>query len=73
MLTEHGVTIAPKTFYAARNRPPSKRSLRDAEVLPEVKRVYSDPQLGRGVYGALKVWHQLRGKASTCPAARSNG
>ena len=60
MLTEHGVTIAPSTFYAARSRPPSARALRDAEVLVEIKRVHSDRKLGRGLYGAGKVWHQLR-------------
>jgi putative transposase len=50
VLTEHGIKIAPNTFYAARNRPPSKRALRDAEMLVEIKRVYFDPQLGRGLY-----------------------
>ena len=60
VLAEHGVKIAPSTFYAARNRPPSPRVLRDAEVLVEIERVYFDPKLGRGLYGARKVWHQLR-------------
>ena len=59
VLTEHGVKVAPSTYYAARNRPHSARALRDAEVLVEIKWVYSGRQLGRGVYGARKVWHQL--------------
>lgn len=34
VLTAHGVKIAPSTYYEARNRPrPSKRALRDAEVV----------------------------------------
>jgi putative transposase len=67
VLTEHGVKIAPSTFYAAGNRPPSKRALRDAEVLVEIKRVHFDPQLGRGLYGARKVWHQLRREGLDVP------
>ena len=32
VLTEHGVKIAGSTYYGARGRAPSKRTLRDAEV-----------------------------------------
>ncbi|MGH3550382.1 MAG: IS3 family transposase [Pseudonocardiaceae bacterium] len=60
VLTEHGVKIAPSTYYAARNRPPSARRVRDEAVLAEITRVHSDPDIGRGLYGARKVWHQLR-------------
>lgn len=60
VLTEHGVPIAPSTYYAHRRRPLSARSVRDARLLPEITRVHSDPQIGRGLYGARKVWHQLR-------------
>lgn len=60
VLTEHGVPIAPSTYYAARKRAPSARAVRDAELLVEIKRVHSDPAIGRGLYGARKVWHQLR-------------
>jgi len=67
VLTEHGVTIAPSTFYAARNRPPSARALRDAEVLVEIERVHSDPKIGRDLYGARKVWHQLRREGFDVP------
>ncbi len=50
--------IAPSTYYAAKRREvePSKRSVRDSRLLPEVKRVYED---NFGVYGARKVWLQL--------------
>ncbi len=57
VLTEHGVKIAPSTYYAARNRPPSARAVRDERVLDEIRRVH-DASGGR--YGARKVYHQLR-------------
>ena len=60
VLTEHGVPIAPSGYYAHRARAASTRAARDARVLAEIRRVYHDPKLGRGLYGARKVWHQLR-------------
>jgi putative transposase len=49
--------IAPSTYYASKARPPSARALADAWLLPEVLRVYKD---NYEVYGAEKVWRQLR-------------
>jgi putative transposase len=60
VLTEHGVPIAPSGYYAHRARPPSARAVRDAAVLAAIERIYHDPQRGRGLYGARKVWQQLR-------------
>jgi putative transposase len=59
VLTEHGVPIAPSTFYAACKRPVSARAVRDEAVLAEIRRVHGDPLIGRGVYGARKVFHAL--------------
>jgi len=59
VLSEHGVPIAPSTCYAARRRAVSARATRDAAVLAEIRRVHADRALGRGVYGARKVFHQL--------------
>jgi putative transposase len=59
VLTSHGCRIAPSGFYAAKNRPPSKRSQRDAEVLAHVVRVHSSRRQGRHNYGAKKVWVEL--------------
>nr|WP_245607191.1 IS3 family transposase [Pseudonocardia spinosispora] len=59
VLTEHGVPIAPSGYYAYRSRPLSSRAVRDEVVAVEIERVYHDPKLGRGLYGARKVWHQL--------------
>jgi putative transposase len=60
VLTEHGVTIAPGTYYAARSRPASVRAVRDRAVLAEIVRVHGDRDLGRGLAGARKVYHLLR-------------
>jgi putative transposase len=60
VLAEHGVRIAPSTFYAARKRAPSRRARRDEVVAGEIRRVFHDPAVGRGLYGARKVYEQLR-------------
>jgi len=48
--------IAPSTYYAAKRRPPSARTLSDAALKPELRRVHED---NFGVYGARKLWRQL--------------
>ena len=50
--------FAPATYYARRSRPESARRRQDEVLKPEIKRVY-DASLD-GVYGAKKVWKQLR-------------
>ncbi len=55
ILREHGVAIAPGTYYAARKRPPSARAVRDAWLLAEITRVHKE---SGEVYGARKVWLQ---------------
>jgi transposase-like protein len=60
VLTEHGCRIAPSGYYAAKKRSPSKRAVRDAEVLPHIIRVHSSRRQGRHNYGAKKVWAELR-------------
>ncbi len=64
MLTEHGVPIAPRTFYAWLTRPPSARSLWDT-VITEVLAGYYEPEKdGRrppeSLYGATKMWAHLQ-------------
>jgi putative transposase len=49
--------VAPSTYYAARSRPPSRRALGDAALKPEISRVHES---NFGVYGARKLWRQLR-------------
>jgi putative transposase len=55
VLTEHGVPIAPNSYYAHKKRARSARSIRDEAVLAEIIRVHTDPKIGRGLYGVRKV------------------
>ena len=59
VLTEHGVKIAPSTYYASLSRPASARTLRDAEVLEHIERIFWDPKKGRGISGVRKIWRLL--------------
>ena len=59
VLSQHGVQIAPSTYYAHRCRPVSTRALRDAALKVDIERVWSAKDLGRGLAGARKVWHLL--------------
>ena len=63
---EHGVEptcrvlgVAPSTYYAvkARERNPSERARRDAVLIERIRRIHAE---NYGVYGARKVWWQLR-------------
>lgn len=69
VLTAHGCQIAPETYYAALRRPPCARDLRDERVLVEIRRVH---EASTGLYGARKVYHQLRreGSVDGVPVAR---
>ena len=62
--------FAPRTYYAAKGRPVSARTLRDAELKPEIVRVHRD---NFGVYGVDKVWSQLNRegvRVARCTVAR---
>jgi putative transposase len=62
--------FAPRTYYAAKARPPSARALRDAELKPEIGRVHRD---NFGVYGVDKIWAQLNRegvRVARCTVAR---
>ena len=50
------LAIAPSTYHAAKSRPPSPRAIRDAQLRPEILRVWEQ---NLAVYGADKVWDQL--------------
>ena len=51
-----GAEIAPSTYYAARARPPSARSLTDQVTLAKIRAVHAS---NYGVYGARKTWRCL--------------
>jgi putative transposase len=67
VLSGHGVKIAPSTYYAHLSRPASARSVADAALLPEIVRVHSSKEIGRGLYGVRKVWHTLRRQGREVP------
>jgi putative transposase len=56
VLSEHGVPIAPSTYYEQVAKTPTARQRRDAELAAEIARVHTE---NFGVYGARKVWLQL--------------
>jgi putative transposase len=52
VLTEHGLAIAPATYYAARSRAPSARAVRDEQLKLVISRVHTE---NYGVYGVRKM------------------
>lgn len=62
--------IAPSTYYAAKTRPPSARSVRDEQLRLEIVRVFEG---NYRCYGARKAWRQLRREGvevARCTVAR---
>ena len=57
VLTEHGMKIAPSTYYAARKQPVSAADLADAYLVNEVVALF---RKNRRVYGLRKLWHEMR-------------
>lgn len=49
--------IAPSSYYAAKQRPPSDRALRDAALCEQIARIH---EANYGVYGVRKVHAHLR-------------
>jgi putative transposase len=56
VLTEHGLKIAPSTYYEHMNRTVTARQQRDTYLLEQIHRVHRD---NFAVYGARKVWLTL--------------
>ena len=63
-LSAHGVQIAPRTYWARRSRPPSRRALADAALIEILAGIYEPGRDGRrppeSLYGSLKMWEHLR-------------
>jgi putative transposase len=55
-LEDTAAQIAPSTYYAAKSRPPSARAVRDAELVPQLRRIHRE---NLGVYGARKLHAEL--------------
>ncbi|NAZ84497.1 IS3 family transposase, partial [Kineococcus sp. R8] len=61
--------IAPSTYYAAKSRPPSARSLSDEAALAEIDAVHKD---NMRVYGARKLHAAInRRRVQRAPAGQS--
>jgi putative transposase len=62
-LSAHGARIAPRTYWARRSRPPSRRALADAAVTGILAGIYEPDARGRrqpeSLYGSLKMWEHL--------------
>jgi putative transposase len=73
VLSEHGVPIAPRTFYAWVKRAPSKRTLWDATIAEILAGYYEPGDDGRrkpeSLYGSLKMWAHLQREG--IPVAKS--
>jgi putative transposase len=57
VLSEHGVTIAPSTYYARRLAPVSPAELEEAYLVNALVDLH---QANWGVYGIRKLWHAAR-------------
>jgi putative transposase len=57
VLTGAGTQIAPSTYYAAKTRAPSARSVSDAATLAVIEKVHAE---NYGVNGIRKVHAELR-------------
>jgi len=56
------LAIAPSSYYAARSRPASARSIRDTALGADIGRIH---RANYAVYGARKLWHALRREGTT--------
>jgi putative transposase len=56
VLSEHGLPVAPSTYYEHLGKGPSARVRRDEYLLGHIRRVHA---ANYGVYGARKVWLAL--------------
>ena len=56
VLSEAGIQIAPSTYYAAKTRPPSARTVSDTATTMLIKQVHA---ANYGVYGVRKVHAEL--------------
>ena len=64
VLSEHGLPIAPSTFYEWVDRQPTRRQLADAALVAVIRAQREDKKTGAFVQtlGARKMWIRLRGQ-----------
>lgn len=63
-LSEHGIKIAPSTYYAVKKRGAAHRTLRDAHVVDVLRSTKDTPE---SLYGYKKMWHHLRREGYSLP------
>jgi len=64
VLSEHGIAIAPATFYEWVDKRPTRQQLRDDQVTALLRAEREDPRTGKfaSTLGSRKMWLRLRGK-----------
>jgi hypothetical protein len=62
--------FAPSVYYDVKSRPPSRRSVSDAELKVKVLRAYKE---GFEAYGSEKIWRQLHREGIACGGTGSPG
>jgi putative transposase len=64
VLSEHGVPISPSTYYEWINKAPTRRQLRDTELVQIITAQREDKKTGKFVQtlGSRKLWIRLRGQ-----------
>ncbi len=64
VLSEHGTSIAPATYYEWVDKPPTAQQLRDEQVTGLIRAEREDLKTGKfaSTLGSRKMWLRLRGK-----------
>jgi len=64
VLSEHEVPISPSTYYEWINKTPTRRQVRDAELIAIITAAREDRKTGKFVQtlGSRKLWIWLRGQ-----------
>jgi putative transposase len=60
VLSQFVCKTAPSTYYAAKSRPPSAREKRDEKISELILQIWHDPDGGRQLAGARKMWQLMR-------------
>lgn len=68
VLTSCGLHVAPSGYYAARNRPPSRRTVSDAVVDEHLRALREQPF--NAALGSRKTWRLLNAQEPALPVAR---
>lgn len=63
VLTEHGIAIAPATYYEWVDKQPTRQQLRDEHVTAQIRAEREHPKTGKfaATLGSRKMWLRLRG------------